>query len=880
MKPVFAWFAAVSLGLVVAAPAGAEHVCRYCQAAAAGAKAAHAPKYAPDRVVDVRHLRIEVTPNFAAKTIRATTTIDFAPISETTRTVELNAVRLRIESVTATRTLAEHSTTDDTLTLLFEEPIPVGEEVSVAITYIAEPKKGLYFRTADMGYPEGEDHVWSQGETHEAPHWFPCFDYPNERSTTEVICHVPADMTVLSNGTRLGSTTDAETGLKKVHWRQDKPHVNYLVCLCAGHFAKLAGESNGVPLGFYTQPSVAKEAANSFQDTAAILAFYEEEIGVKYPWAKYDQVTILDYYWGGMENTSLTTLTNETVFDESTENIRSSRGLDAHELAHQWFGDYVTCKDWSHLWLNEGFATFYTHLYNGHKLGRDEMLYGLYRDATERVLPGSKKNASPIVWRRYDKPWDQFDFRAYPKGSWVLHMLRSRLGEDVYRRAIRLYLERHALSSVVTDDLRQALEEVSGKPLDAFFDQWVYHGGVPHLEVTHKWIAEDKLLRVTVKQDEPEDDKTLLFTFPVMLRAHVGEETVDRQVEIAKAEQDFYLSLPGKPDVVRFDPEFTLLAQIDHKQSQEMLEAQLQLEGDLIGRLRAAKGLGEKDQRVATKALANALANDGYYGVRIAASKALAKQGSPAALKALLANRQQADARVRLQVVKSLGKFFYHAAAEALRTVAASEANPEIRGAALSGLAKYPGQKFAGPLVESLHAESFRNQIVIAAAKAIGSRRDAALAPALIEALTKRRFELPGRRYREALKALGQVAREADDKSAAYDFLCGCLADPVEAVQLGAIEGLGELRDQRAKAILEDYAEVTGKIGPAAKEALERLEAEPQKTPQSVKDLRSQFRELREQQKELAESLELLEAKAAPKQVKGKGKAKEKKSKD
>lgn len=864
MKLVFAWFVVFSLGLVIAAPAGAEHVCRYCQAAAAASKAVHAPKYAPDRVVDVRHLRIDVTPDFAAKTLRATTTIDFAPISEPTRTVELNAVRLRVESVTASRPLAEHSSTDETLTLLFAEPIPVGEEVSVAITYTAEPKKGLYFRTADMGYPEGEDHLWTQGETHEAPHWFPCFDYPNERSTTEVLCHVPTDMTVLSNGTRLGSTTDPGTGLKSVHWRQDKPHVNYLVCLCAGYFSKLSDESNGVPLGFYTQPSVAKEAANAFQDTAAILAFYEEEIGVKYPWAKYDQVTILDYYWGGMENTSMTTLTSETVFDESTENVRSSRGLDAHELAHQWFGDYVTCKDWSHLWLNEGFATFYTHLYNGHKLGRDEMLYGLYRDATEKVLPGSKKNSSPIVWRRYNKAWDQFDFRAYPKGSWVLHMLRSRLGEDLYRRAIRLYLERHALSSVVTDDLRQAFEEVSGRPLDAFFDQWVYHGGVPRLKVTHKWLAEDGLLRVSVKQEVPKDDKTLLFTFPVTIRAHVGEEIVDRRVEVTEAEQDFYLNLTGKPDVVRFDPEYTLLAEVDHKQSQEMLEAQLQLEGDLIGRLRAAKALGEKDQRGATKALTAALTTDGHYGVRIAASKALAKQGTPAALKALLAHRQQDDARVRLQVVQSLGKFFYQAAAEALRTIAASEANPEIRGAALSGLAKYPGNKFAGPLTESLRAESFQNQIVIAAAKAIGSRRDPDLAPALIETLRERRFELPGRQYREALKAVGQVAREADDKTAAYDFLCECLSDPVEAVQLGAVEGLGELGDVRAKAILGDYADVTGKIGPAAKEALKRLDAEPQKTPQGVKELRSQFRELRVEQKKLAESLKLLEAKAAP----------------
>lgn len=851
------------LGCLLIAPASrAEHVCRYCQAFAAEAEAS-TPKYAPDRVVDVRHIKIDVTPDFAAKTVQATTTLTFAPISKPTREVVLNAVRLRVEGIESSRALAEHSSTDEKLTLLFAEPISVGEEVSVAITYTAEPKKGLYFRTDDMGYPEGEDHLWTQGETHEAPHWFPCFDYPNERSTTEVICRVPAGMTVLSNGSRLGAVVDEATGLKKVHWRQDKPHVNYLVCLVAGHFHKLAGDSNGVPLGFYTQPEFAAESPNSFQDTAAILKFYEEEIGVPYPWDKYDQVTIRDYNWGGMENTSLTTLTHETVYSDATENLRSSRGLDAHELAHQWFGDYVTCKDWSHLWLNEGFATYYTHLYEGHKLGRDAMLYGLYRDATTRVLPGSEKSDKPIVFRSYAQPWDQFDFRAYPKGSWVLHMLRCRLGDELYRKAIKLYLERHALSSVVTDDLRQAMEEVSGKPLDAFFDQWVYHGGVPQLKVKHKWLAEEKLLKVTVSQDEPKAGKTLLFTFPVTLRAHVGDQVVDHAVEVTEVEEDFYFKLPGKPDVVRFDPEFTVLAEVEHEKPQPMLEAQLRLEGDLIGSLLAAKALGDKEDKKATAALTAALKGDAHHAVRRAAAGALAEQGTDAALEALLASLNQPDARVRDQVVTSLGKFFEDEAADALRRIAAEDSNPDIRGSALKGLAKYRDGASTTALLAALRGESFQNQLAITAARAIGKRLDPALGAPLLESLRDRRHELPGRRYGEVLPSLGRVWREADDTTPAREFLADCLNDAAISVRLGAIEALGELGDRRATPILEDLAGQAGKTGPAAKKALKRLEKETSRTPAGVQELRDQLRELRKQQEELKETVERLDAQSA-----------------
>ncbi|TWT95873.1 Aminopeptidase N [Botrimarina colliarenosi] len=859
---MFIFRAAVSLVVLlsIAQAMHAEHVCRYCQAAAAAAEdwSKNAPQYAPDRVVDVRHIKIDVTPDFAAKSIRATTTIDFAPIAKPTRLVELNAVALRIEKVSASRPLAEHSSSDERLQLLFAEPIPAGEVVSVAITYTVEPKKGLYFRTADMGYPAGEDHLWTQGETHEAPHWFPCFDYPNERSTTEVICHVPAGMTVLSNGRRVGEEVDDASKLKTVHWLQDKPHVNYLVCLCAGYFHGLTDEAAGVPLGFYTQPGFAKEAADSFQDTAKILEFYESEIGVAYPWDKYDQVTIRDYNWGGMENTSLTTLTHETIFAaDQTENIRSSQGLDAHELAHQWFGDYVTCKDWSHLWLNEGFATYYTHLYAGHKEGRDALLYGLWIDAQTRVLPPSEKDLRPIVHRRYAEPWDQFDFRAYPKGSWVLHMLRSRVGDDLYRQAIRLYLERHALSSVVTDDLRQAFEEVSGKPLDAFFDQWVYHGGVPKLTVSHKWLADEKLLKVTVEQESPKEAvETLPFTFPVMLRVHVGAEVMDRNVEVTDAEQDFYLTLPGKPDVVRFDPLYTVLADVKHKASQEMLEKQLQLAGDLVGRLRAAAALGEKENKEATAALAKALQSDAFYGVRNAASEALAKQGTAAALDALLANREQDDARVRLRVVKDIASFFDAKAEAALRSVASDEKNPDIVAEALHGLAKYPDDIAAESLVAALQGDTFQNQLAVAAVRAIGRRRDPSLVEPLLEALRSRRTDLPGRRYGEALPAVGRLGSEADDTTAVREFLTERLQDPVIAVRLGAIEALGELGDRRARPLLSDLAEKAGKEAIAAKKSLGQLDAERVTAPVAVKELREQIDELREQHENLREKFE------------------------
>ena len=209
------------------------------------------------------------------------------------------------------------------------------------------------------------------------------------------------------------------------------------------------------------------------------MAFFEQEIGVPFPWAKYYQTCVNDFVAGGMENTSATTLTDATLFKDDTENIRNSQSLVSHEMAHQWFGDLVTCKDWSHVWLNEGFATYYQVLYDGWKNGHDALLYDLYANARSVTSVVSDTNA--IVRRNYDDPFDMFNYLAYPKGGWVLHMLRSQLGKDLYRQCIKTYLERHRYGNVTTEDLRAVIEELSGRPYDQFFDQWLYHAHYPEL---------------------------------------------------------------------------------------------------------------------------------------------------------------------------------------------------------------------------------------------------------------------------------------------------------------------------------------------------------------------------------------------------------------
>lgn len=672
-------------------------------------------------------------------------------------------------------------------------------------------------------------------------------------------------MTVLSNGKRMGDQID-EDGLKSVHWLQEKPHVNYLICLVAGDLEKLEKRHRDVALGFYTQPSWIEYAANSFVDTPSIMAFYEKEIGRDFPWHKYDQVTIADFSAGGMENTSLTTLYDGTIFDSATENIRSSRSLDAHEMAHQWFGDFVTCKDWSHLWLNEGFATFYTHLYEGHKFGRDAMLYGLYQDAEGRILSQSK-DTKPIVWNEYSDPMDQFDYRAYPKGSWVLHMLRSQLGEELYRECIKAYLEKHALTSVVSDDLRQVIEDHSGRTMDRFFDQWLYHGRHPDLKISYEWMPEKKLAHVTIAQTQEVNDDVMLFHFPTKLRFIVDGKAVDSEIEVTETEQDFYVPLTDKPTVVRFDPDYSVLADITFKKSDDLLAAQIEQSDDMIGRILACKALESRKTHSSVELLSERLNNDPFYGVRIAAAKALGEHESDEADAVLEESwSRQSDARVRLAVVREVLSRVKPSTEALAYSILDQESNPAIQSEAIEALAIFPTEQSRDRLVKLLESNSFRNELALSAAATMGKQLDPTFISPMLEMIRTRKAEFSSGSYGRLLSTLAKLAKDQDGQDQVFELLRDELDNPKETIQTSAISGLGSLGDVRARSLLDSLAGSSrSRIERAANQAIKNLDDEEPLVPAEVKQFRETMQEMRDEMKSMKEQIETMKKETAAK---------------
>jgi len=812
------------------------------------------PRYAPERCVDITHVTIDVTPDFAARTVQGVTTISFTPLAKPLTELKLDAIDLNVASVASSARIEGYTATDESITITFSSPLPPGAPAHVVIRYDAEPQEGMYFRTPEMGYPDGDIHLFTQGESHEAPHWYPNFDYPNERFRSEVICRVPPEMTVVSNGRLISEKIDPATGLKAVHWLQDKPHVNYLVALVAGRFEKVEARYRDIPLAFYTPPSQIEQAANSFEGTADMIAFFERELGVPYPWGKYDQVVVQDFVAGGMENTSLTILTDRTLFTDATENVRSSRDLVAHELVHQWMGDLVTCKDWSHLWLNEGFAVYYETLYTGHHSGRDAMLYDLYTAARSITSRGDDK---PVVYRYYENAGEQFDYRAYAKGGWIIRMLRCRLGDELFLRVIRTYLERHALGTVITEDLRSVIEELSGRSFDRFFDQWLYHGGCPRLDVAYEWSERDKLAKITVKQAQALGDAGP-FHLPTTVRFLLGERAIDREVLIDETQHDFYFALDAEPNIVRFDPELALLARVTLDVPREMLYAQLENRSDVVGRLLAIDGLKEKKDKKTVAQLKETLNSDPSYGVRREAASALREIHTDEAFEALRTSVDQDDARVRLHVVQELGSFYRPEIPACMEEILAREKNPAIQMAAIESLGRVRTPQTQRVICEYLHSASYRNELAAAALDAIRRLEDPAFAPELMATLSQREKQFTSWDFARGLGALARCTCRQEDRTQVREFLAGYVNHPKLTVRSAALSALGTLGDPQAMPIVEAFCgqEPHDRVQRQAQQAMDKLRETKPPVPEEIIELRKMVDELKGQVEKLKKEVE------------------------
>jgi aminopeptidase N len=815
---------------------------------------APAPRhYAPSREMDLIHLALDITPDFRQRTIAGRALLRFKPIAQPLRELRLDAIDLSVTNLAATDKVSGWQVTREKIVVSFDPPLPPDREASVTIDYRAQPTEGLFFRTPELGYPAQDEHLWTQGEAISARHWYPGFDSPNEKFTTEMTCRVPEGMVVLSNGRKLSEVKT--NGLMAVRWLQDKPHANYLVSLAAGHFQKAEGRHKEIPLAFWTVPSDSAQGASSFAGTREMMAFFEQETGVPYPWARYDQVCVLDFVAGGMENTTLTILTSDTLFTPETENVRSSQGLVAHELAHQWFGDLVTCKDWSQLWLNEGFATYYEHLYDEHKQGHDEFLYRMLLGA--RSIAGQAGDSQPIVFRGYNHPDELFDWRAYGKGAWVLHMLRSQLGPDLYRACIKTYLERHRYGNVVTENLNAVVEELSGRSFDQFFDQWVYHAGIPDLAVDYAWDEGRKLAKITVRQTQPLNESVLLFRSPLTIRFKSKAGSLDREITLKGKTEDYYFSLPQAPEIVRIDPNLAVLAKVEFHPPGPLIEAQLADESDVVGRLRAIEELQSRKDHQTVAQLKKVLNQDSFYGVRTEAAAALRGLHSDEAFEALLASTRQSDARVRRAVVAELGRFYREAAWTEMLRVLKEEKNPDILAEAIQALAACPWPEARTAVLQFLRSTSYRNHLADAAIRALRAQEDASNVEPLIEVLRSREADFTSRTLAEGLGTLARLARGQTNRDSVREFIVRSVSHPREQVRWAAVGALGVLEDPRALPVLETVAGAAkgSREQKAAQQAIEAIRT-ARKGPVELGELRKEVLDLQKQNRELRQEFE------------------------
>jgi aminopeptidase N len=709
-----------------------------------------------DRTGALKHMRIDVALDFDAKSVSGTVTHTIESIGNGLREVALDAGGLTIDACTVDGTVAPFSYDDEKLRVMLPSPAAAGATIQLEVAYSATPTRGLFFIGPDAHRPDKWVHAWTQCQDEDARYWLPCPDYPDQKVTTELICDVPTGMFVLSNGTLAEQSEQGDRA--SFHWKQEQPHATYLLTLAAGPFESWAEEADGVPLTYYYEPGREAEAKRSMGKTPAMMELFNRTIGVRYAWPKYAQVVVSDFTMGGMENTSATTLTDLTLHDAAAAGDVSSDPLVAHELAHQWFGDLVTCRTWSHAWLNEGFATFLETIWLEHDLGADEAVYDRFRQGND-YFGEDAGYRRPIVARDYEAPQDIFDCHLYQKAGRVLNHLRALLGPDVFWLGVRTYLERHAHGMVETSDLRRALEDVSGRDLGQVFDQWIFHGGHPDLTLAYGYDAGSGEVELTLSQTQATDAVTPSFVLDVPVVVHTAAGERHYTIPLDGKARTVHLRVDGPPTMVRLDPGDTIL-KTKLKLPAGLLKRQLKEDPDPIGRIRAAQALAKPNKIGGIQAVADALREDAFWGVRAECAGALGKAGGPLALNALCdAAGTETNPKARRAIAAALGSFRDAQAADTCRKLIANDASYYVVRNAAQALGKIRPDGALEDLTSLLERESHNDAVRTGALRGMGSLRDPAAAGPLRDWTNPDRSELS---RTAAVDGLGGLAAAAE----------------------------------------------------------------------------------------------------------------------
>ena len=630
---------------------------------------------------DLIHTKLVASFNYAKSQLNGEVWLQLHPHFYTTHTLQLDAKGMDILEV-ALDVNGQHKKLTyqyDSLLLKInlDKNYTAKENYTIYIKYIAKPSeykakgstaitdaKGLYFIN-----PLGDDankptQIWTQGETEGTSVWIPIIDKPNQKCTQEFQLTVPSKYVSLSNGL-LVKQIDNKNGTRLDIWKMDQPHSPYLFFIGIGDYAVIKDYyftadkqsptgKRKLEVSYYIEKAYEQQARKIYGKTPTMISFYEQILGIPYPWAKYAQISGRDYVSGAMENTTCT-LHGDAVQQNARELVDGNNweSTIAHELFHQWFGDLVTAESWSNLTVNESFADYSQTLWLEHSKGKDA---GQYENFTGlRSYLGSPADAEKNLVRFFYKDReDMFDLVSYQKGGRILNMLRHYVGDEAFFAALHKYLTDNQYSNGSAIKLKLAFEAITGKDLNWFFNQWYFSNGHPYVRITQQYVADKKQVLVILQQTQTQNK---VFELPVGIDVYVNNKKAHYDVWNTNRIDSFYFPAVAAPDLVNVDNDKIMLWAKEDIKPLSQFEYQFHHATNFMDRFEALNEATENIIKPAAQSVLKAALKDSFYVIRLKAIAAYNPAAMTTEIESMIAEMAAKDpnTQVRQDAIDAIG---------------------------------------------------------------------------------------------------------------------------------------------------------------------------------------------------------------------------------
>ena len=820
--------------------------------------------YPPDVRVEPVHMHLELRFDLDAQELEGTNTLTVRGNGGSGHTLRLNAVAFA-------RAEARGDGVDwfrydgKQLVVRWATPLADGEERTLEVPFLVrQPVAGLMFSKPSDAYPDTAWFAATDSETELARHWMPCVDLPHVRPTLSFSICADQKLTALANGAFVGEELHPD-GTKTTRWELDHPCPSYLTCIAVGDFIEVTdGEFEGIPIAYYATKEFDEDhVRRGLGRTREALEWMTEKLGVPFPFPKYYQFA-LPGFGGAMENISLVSWDDFCLLDDAlaSELTWLIDQINVHEMAHSYFGDLVVCRDFAHAWLKESWATYMEACWYEDKLGSDEFAYELYQDAGTYFREANKRYKRPIVTREFNSSWQMYDMHLYPGGACRLHTLRCLLGDDVFWRGVTLYLQRYARKTVETDHFRQTMEEVSGRSLVQFFDQWFYAKGYPSLKVVFSYESAPSSAHFTIEQEQwNTTDGIPLFDFDLELGwtdADGGSHS--RMVHVTKSRETYVIPMASAPAQVRVDPHTQTLHSLSFNPGADLLKCQLTDAPDCIGRILAARELCLTGDQGNVEAVIEAYRAEPFWGVRVEMAKVLGETKTKAgvtALPALLLS--ESDNRALEKVILAVRGLREPEIMAALVELASRDLPPRATRALYEVLGAFHEAAPFDLLEQATETEGFQGIAQSGAFMGLGDADPTKAHKTLCSASAP--GGSPTRSRVAVTTALGVAGKQVDSKKVRrriVETLCLRLRDSNDRVQLAAARALAAMDATEAIGEVEWYARTLAHQDEVlVMRLVDKLRAESRKTTKEAND---EVDKLRSEVKSLRETVDLLKA--------------------